>query len=226
MNWKAGLSQATTVIALTCAVTVTVAVVRREFVSSGLEASAPVPSPPRVVANWEDLTLRGHRMGSATAKVLILEFADFECPACRAFTSGPLKEIRNRYPDRVAVIFRHWPLPYHRFAYPTAVASECAGEQGRFEAFHDAVYAEQDSLGLKDYWSFARDAGAPDSVAFARCLQRSPKMSSVDDDIAAATGLGSVGAPTVIVGGKLVVGPNVATLDSLVQAALTSGEGQ
>jgi hypothetical protein len=99
-------------------------------------AAASIRQAPRpvsaAVGNWADLEQAGHRIGPASAKLTIVEFGDFECPACGEF-EHTLQQVRRAYPKDVAVVFRHWPLPYHKLAYPAARAAECAADQGRFE---------------------------------------------------------------------------------------------
>ena len=73
----------------------------------------------------------------------------------------------------------HYPLPTHRFAEPAALAAECAGEQGRFAEFVGAVYAGQDSLGLKPWWEYARIATVQDSLLrYVNCLRASRQAAS------------------------------------------------
>ncbi|MCA9695070.1 MAG: thioredoxin domain-containing protein, partial [Myxococcales bacterium] len=79
------------------------------------------------------------RRGPDDALVTIVEFADFECPFC-ARGHAVLERIRQRHGDRVRVVFKHLPLPFHSHAYLAARASMAAMTQGKFWAFHDAVY--------------------------------------------------------------------------------------
>jgi protein-disulfide isomerase len=160
-------------------------------------------------------------MGPQGAKVTILEFADFECPACRQF-EPTLRAARAKYPSDVAVVFRHWPLPYHHFALPAARAAECANAQGRFEAMHDLLYARQDSLGLKSFASFAADAGVADTAAFDVCNRSGGPVMALAADTTDARQLGGRGTPTVVVNGLLLGVPNGAALDKAIQDALKS----
>jgi protein-disulfide isomerase len=125
------------------------------------------------------------------------------CPACGAF-ERVAAQLRAAHHEDVALVFRHWPLPYHHLAYPVARASECAGNQGQFESFHDVVYAHQDSLGVVPLTEFARRAHVPDLVAFDRCASASQRVPAIERDIATAQRLGSRGTPTLIVNGSLL----------------------
>lgn len=218
MKLRESLSTALVSVAVLCAVVVTVATVRREFFpASGNRTEEPKPVP---VANWKEFAV-GHRFGPADAPVTIIEFADFECPVCRTFTLGPLQAIRNKYPTQVAVVFRHWPLTYHRFAYASARAAECAGLQGKFEQFHDIAYLKQDSIGLKPFVDYARDIGVPDLPAFNRCNTAASPLPIIEADKVAATNAGGRGTPTIIINGLRLPGaPDSARLGQFVRAAL------
>jgi protein-disulfide isomerase len=205
--------------AVLCAVVSTALMVRREFRPLG--ASTPINRDPTPVKDWQRYAVTGHRMGPASARVTILEFADFECPVCRSFTTGPLEYVRSKHPDDIQVVFRHWPLSYHRFAYPAARASECAAAQGRFDAFHDLIYAKQDSLGLKPFSGFAREAGVSDSAAFDRCNTTPGSVLAIDADVAAARVIGGHGTPTIVINGLMLAGaPDSLMLERLVNQAL------
>ena len=191
--------------------------VRREFQRP---AAAAEGNPPRRLEDWSDLVAAGHRMGSSSPRLTILEFADFECPACRSIESSILGPFLAEHPQDVAVVFRHWPLDYHRFAIPAAIAGECADRQGRFEAFYRVAYAKQDSLGLKTFASFAEDALVPDAAAFAACLEDSTAMVRIRQDAKVALALGGRGTPTIAVNGWLFLHPPTRTqLDSALTAA-------
>lgn len=208
-------------IVVACAVIVTGLQVKRAFFPGQTEDGGSGQQPAVLVSNWPELESTGHRMGPPHSKVTIVEFADFECPVCRMFTLGALRAVRARYPSDVTVLFRHWPLKYHRFAYPAARAAECAADQGRFEPFHDELYAEQDSLGLKPWARYAADAGVPDSAVFERCVAKSGEVASIDADSAVASRLGARGTPAIIINGLLLPGaPDSTKLFGIVDSIL------
>lgn len=83
------------------------------------------------------------RRGPAAAKISIVEFSDFQCPACR-YAENSLKQVFALYGDNIRFTFKHFPLRMHEWAKPGAVAAECAGRQGKFWEYHDALYDHQD----------------------------------------------------------------------------------
>ena len=84
-------------------------------------------------------------LGNKNAKVTIIEFSDFECPFCRRFFAETYPKIKKEYIDtgKVALYYRHFPLPFHPLAQPFAQATECANEQGKFWQLHDKVFTSQ-----------------------------------------------------------------------------------
>jgi NhaA family Na+:H+ antiporter len=89
----------------------------------------------------------GHLRGPENAQLTLVEFGDYECPACGA--AHPfVKEILNRYPDKVRLEFHHYPLvAVHPNAMAGAMAAEAAGEQGKFWEMHDALFEHQREWG-------------------------------------------------------------------------------
>jgi protein-disulfide isomerase len=78
--------------------------------------------------------------GPADAWVTVVEFADFQCPACR-YAEPTIEALATEYGSNVRLVFKHYPLRMHAWADDVAVASQCAHEQGRFWEFHDRVFA-------------------------------------------------------------------------------------
>ena len=153
-------------------------------------------------------------MGSVSAPVVVIEFADFQCPFCGRAAEN-LREFRAAYAGEVAVVYRHFPLTaIHDHAMEAAIASECAAAQERFESFHDRLYQEQDSIGSKDWVAFAEEAGVPSIADFIRCLQEEWPRDRVRRDARAARQIRLTGTPSIIVNGVLLPGtPSVEELE-------------
>ena len=206
-----------------CAVTLTVLVARRELFSP-LNGATVSRSQVRALPNWQVYLQGGHRIGAQAAQVEIIEFADFECPACRRFATASLRGVLAKFPGKVAVVFHHWPLYYHHFAYAAARAAECAATQGHFAEFHDVVYDKQDSLGMIPFDEFARRSGVPDLAAFDKCDAGGLPVPAVEADKKTAEGLGASGTPTIIIAGELYTSsPDSIRLDEIVSKLLKGG---
>jgi protein-disulfide isomerase len=205
-----------------CAVVLTGFVVWTKLLNHGTTTPPPPPSP-RVLGDstWQAVEAVGHWTGTSSAPVVIVEFGDFECPFCAAFANRALRGVLAEYSTDVALDFRHWPLPMHRLAYPAARAAECAGAQGRFNAYADVLFAKHDSLGIISFDQFAVDAGVPDRSAFDSCNASGIPVPAIERDSHEALAIGARGTPTVIINGTLYYGtPDSVQLDTLVRAAL------
>lgn len=82
--------------------------------------------------------------GNAKSKVVIIEYSDFECPACRTYYFV-MKELVVEFGDRVAFVYRHFPLTgLHANAEFAARAAQATGKQGKFWQMHDLLFEKQD----------------------------------------------------------------------------------
>jgi protein-disulfide isomerase len=90
----------------------------------------------------EGINITPHVKGNAEAAVVLLEYSDFECPACASFQPF-LKDLMGEYGDRLKFEYKHFPLPMHKLAEPAARAAEAAGQQGAFFEFHDLLFENQ-----------------------------------------------------------------------------------
>jgi protein-disulfide isomerase len=215
------LSNLTSGVLVLCALVVTGAVVRREFFPP--RAAGPDMSV-RKVDNWAALTSAGQWLGNRDAPVRIVEFSDFQCPFC-AKTHPAVEAVRRRYPDRVAVLYRHFPLDeIHPHARQAAVASECAGAQGRFGEYTTALFAQQDSIGTKSWARFAAQTGVADSAAFARCVTGAEALAIVERDTRAGRETRVEVTPTLVINGTLR--PGGMTEAELERLVLEAGAGQ
>ena len=208
-----------------CAIAFAIVVIRRESGVAPISARAQLVQLSQdivLVPQWRELHKIGRRMGPESAPIQVIEFSDFECPACRAFAST-LKQFEARNPGQIGITFIHYPLKQHRLAPMAASAADCSGEQDRFGELHDLLFAKQDSIGLKSWMSFARDAGVPDSVAFAKCLERgtSPRVS---EGLKAGAHLKARGTPTILINGYQL--PGNAGLELLEGLVKTIREGK
>jgi protein-disulfide isomerase len=209
------VSSAANAVLTVCAIVVTGLVVRREFFPP-----APASSTPSTqISAWRSFG-EGERMGPPDAPVRLVLFSDFQCPACRLLAEH-LRTIRAENRD-VEVIYRHAPLEQHAHAVPAARASGCAAAQGRFEQYHDALFAAQDSIGTTGWDAFARRAGVPDLPSFARCMS-APGDAALARDTLAARRLKVTGTPTYLLNDRRYVGaPPLDSLRAQVERARRS----
>ena len=189
-------------------------------------SNPPVGTPLQVVdtlqdEEWSQLLDDGHWIGDSSARVVIVEFMDFQCPYCRRFALDVVKPLQVEFQGDLAIVFRNWPLDGHAAALPFALASECAAAQGRLNEFQSVAFELQDSLPMLVPYFVAKRAGVDDSLRFSRCVQSDSTAKRVQRDIELAKRFGSGGTPSVIINGVRYPGggPTLAEIRDLLQDA-------
>ena len=175
-------------------------IIRREFGTEEAPIAQERSSTPVFIPAWEGLLSHGTSDNNYQAPVRILEFADFECNACRRY-QPILESIQDRFGAKVGMVFLHFPLQYHRFSRLSARAAECAKSEGKFWEMAGNLYRYQDSLGLKAWQSIASESGVRDTAAFADCVVRTDPLPIVDSGLAVGARIKLTGTPTIIVNG-------------------------
>jgi len=92
-----------------------------------------------VKVDMPQITDADHVTGAKDGKITIVEFSDFQCPYCGSYKTT-VDQVLKDYPNDVTLVFKHFPLSFHPFAKPAAVASECANEQGKFWQMYDKLF--------------------------------------------------------------------------------------
>ncbi len=170
------------------------------------QPSAPSQPSAPPEAEFADikLTASDHVRGSKDAPVIIVEYSDFQCPFCsRAVPT--VDQVIKTYGDKVAIVYRHFPLSFHENARPAAIASECAGEQNKFWEFHDKLFANQESLGEQFYINTATELKL-NVDKFTTCIKTEKFAQKVDGDFAQGQTDGVSGTPTFFINGKKLGG--------------------
>jgi protein-disulfide isomerase len=149
-----------------------------------------------------------HTVGAGNKKVTLIEYGDFQCPACGQYFPI-VQEIKKKYGDDITFQFRHFPLVnIHPNAMAAHRAAEAAGKQGKFFEMHDALYAQQQS------WT---NATSPASIFESYAQQLALNMDQFKSDVASAETnavinvdieeakkIGAVGTPTFVLDGKRI----------------------
>ncbi|MGC2332530.1 MAG: thioredoxin domain-containing protein [Candidatus Acidiferrales bacterium] len=168
--------------------------------------------------------------GPADAKVIVVEFADFECPHCRELYES-LQGIEAKYPQ-VRFVYENFPLTtIHPWAETAAIGARCAYEQSP-EAFwkvHNAIFEDQDDISPENVWdklvSFATQAGL-NGDTFKACLSSADAQKFVDAEHAAGVALGVDSTPTVYVNGRPLAGGDPQTLVQYIDFELAAQDAQ
>lgn len=140
--------------------------------------------------------------GSADAKVVVIEYSDFQCPACGA-AYEPTKNVINEFGDKIRFEFRHFPLNYHTFAFKSAVAAEAANDQGKFWEYHNKLYENQEHLLKDDLLKYAEELGL-DMEKFTATLEGNEKDALIESQIQQGKTDGVNATPSFFVNGKKV----------------------
>ncbi|WP_240487069.1 DsbA family protein [Hyalangium minutum] len=143
-------------------------------------------------------------MGPADALVTLVEFTDFQCPFCSR-ANATVKQVQEDYGNKLRVVIKQHPLPFHPRARPAALASLAAQQQGKFFEYHDKLFANQQSLDDASLETFAKEVGL-DVKKWKKDLA-DPKLAAiVDRDSALAESLGARGTPGFFVNGRFFSG--------------------
>jgi protein-disulfide isomerase len=143
------------------------------------------------------------RLGPENAPVQIVEFADYECPYCQKVNED-LAKLRQQFGSFVSVVYKDFPLPMHPLAARAAEAARCAGVQGKFWEFHDALFQTKrlQTLQLKEE---AR-ALKLDTARFDKCLDGGEQIALVKRDSEEGQRLGLQGTPSFFINGHFMSG--------------------
>jgi protein-disulfide isomerase len=147
--------------------------------------------------------------GAANAKVVIQEFSDFQCPFCSR-VNPTVAQVMTEYGDKVQIVWRDYPLPFHKDAQPAAQAArEVFAQKGNkaFWAYHDLLFQNQKTLSRENLEKFAQQVGGIDMKAFKAALDSGKHKAAVEADMAAVTKAGArIGTPSFFINGKLLQG--------------------
>src|SRR3954453_21422276 len=151
-----------------------------------------------------DVAATGPAKGPANAPVTIVEFSDFQCPFCSRLTPT-LKAVEEKYGNKVRLVFRQYPLPFHQNAEKAAEASLCAADQGKFWELHDAMFGNQGELGVDQLKAKAASLGL-NADKFNKCLDSGEKAAAIQADIKAGSAAGVSGTPAMFINGRFING--------------------
>jgi len=151
------------------------------------------------------ITADDPRQGSEDANIVIVAFEDFQCPYSKD-AQPIIKEMLQKYGDRVLLIHRDFPLsPIHSEAQSAAEAAACANEQGQYLPFHEQLFVRQDELSAPVYRQIAEVLGL-DLAKFNLCFNTHKYQTEVAKDYADGSSLGVYGTPTFFVNGQIFPG--------------------
>ena len=143
-------------------------------------------------------------MGNPDAPITLVEFTDFQCPFCsRAFNT--LNELVQNNPDKVRIVFKHNPLPFHQKADAAHRAAEAAGMQGQFWPMYHKIFENQAHIDLPDLENYARELGL-NVEQFKADMDSDAVKNRLKADIDQAKSLNVTGTPSFFMNGTFIRG--------------------
>ncbi len=168
--------------------------------------------------------------GNPDAPVTIIEFSDFQCPFCSR-AADTVEQILEKYPNDVKFVFQHFPLNFHPWAKPAAIATECAAAQDAdaFWTLHDKYFEDQKALTpanvLDKSKEYLADSGL-DMDKWSNCAENKDSVeykaasAAVDAAMAAGQKHGVTGTPGFFVNGKFLNGAQpLSAFEPLIEEA-------
>ena len=174
-------------------------------------------APPKAEVALKNTPLQGSR----NAPVLVVEFADYECPYCQK-VNPELKRLQQEFGSKMAVAFKDFPLPMHPDAPKAAEAARCAGQQGKFWEFHDLLF-DSKQIGAAAVKQHARTLKL-DTASFDKCLDSGQEAPAVQSDLAEAKHLGLSGTPSFFINGRVFSGADDRTWRDLIAGQLKAAK--
>jgi protein-disulfide isomerase len=150
-----------------------------------------------------------NKMGSSSAKVTLVEFGDYQCPACGA--AHPVtKQLVDEYEGKLQFVYRHFPLPMHKNAVVAAQAAEAAGEQGKYFEMHDMLFENQEAWSesndpMKIFVGYAEKLKL-DIATFTSAVSQKTHVEKINADTDDGIRLGVNSTPTFFINGEKQIG--------------------
>jgi protein-disulfide isomerase len=164
------------------------------------QEEANKPLTPEKRASIEGGT--GPSFGPKDAKVVIVEFSDFQCPFCSR-AAKTVKQIKEKYGEKVRFVFRQYPLSFHKNANIAAQASLAAHAQGKFWEYHDLMFENQQALEQPKLEEYAAKVKL-DVKAFKAAMTSEATKKAVAADLETGNQVGVRGTPSMFVNGARV----------------------
>ncbi|MDP7247026.1 MAG: DsbA family protein [Candidatus Peribacteraceae bacterium] len=141
--------------------------------------------------------------GNPDGVILVQEFSDLQCPACRVAHAKVSTPLLQQYGNVIRFEWKHFPLQSHRYAMAAAQASECAADQGKFWVYIDKIFEHQSELSPDSLIAWAGELKL-DMELFERCSKSNAKKGIALSDYKEGRDMGVGGTPTFFVDGKQV----------------------
>ena len=167
--------------------------------------------------------------GPKDAKVTIVEFSDFQCPYCARAHQTISDQVMKEYDGKVKLVYKNFPLGFHKWAEPAAIAGACAAQQdpAAFWTFYDFMFNNQQQITPENVKEKSQEALKGTKIDMAKwndCYDNKKTLDKVKADMAEGSSVGVTGTPAFIINGRKISGaqpfPNFkAVIDDELQRA-------
>ena len=169
--------------------------------SADVKIFLKAPAIFRAAINLDGAPIKGR----PDAPVTIVKFEDFHCPFCKE-AQHTLAQLLSKYHDHVKLAHKDFPIDeLHPAARSGHVAARCAGEQGKFWPYHDALFAHAPKAAPEDLRKYAAQTGL-DMTHFEQCLASVRLVAAVEKDLADGKRAGVMGTPAFYINGRMLSG--------------------
>lgn len=177
--------------------------------------------PAKTYSREELIPKNAHIAGSASASAYLVEFSDFQCPACKAIK--PLvDDILKTHASNLTFVYRHYPLSQHPYSTKAALAAEAASLQGKFYEMGDKLFAIEDQEKLSDEYvlTVAKEIAGLDVAQFENDWKKESGKEVIAGDVAFGNAAGVNATPTFFLNGVKLELTSFADLSTKVNEAL------
>lgn len=160
----------------------------------------PLPEPSFDLSVMPPVNKKDHIRGNIEASVILVEYSDLECPFCKSF-HPTMQQVLKEYGNKVAWVYRHYPLSFHPKAQKSSEVTECANELGGNNAFWkmtDLIFEKMPDLTLEDLPELAAKIGL-NQTAFKQCLESGKYAQKIKEEMEGGTKAGISGTPGTII---------------------------
>lgn len=168
----------------------------------------PEPTPELKEATADDDPF----LGAENAKVVIIDFSDFQCPFCDKFQTNIFPDLKKDFLDtnKVKYVYRDFPLNIHPKAQNAAEVAQCAGDQNKYWEMHELLFEKQAEWGKstdinETLIGYSAELGL-NKATLSDCLNSGKYREEVEKDREDALASGARGTPTLFVNGKILRG--------------------
>lgn len=174
--------------------------------------------PAPTLSRADLIAANAHTKGNTQAKTYLVEFSDFQCPACLA-VKPTVDEIIAKHKDNLLFVYRNYPLSQHPFSHQAAQAAESAGAQGKYWEMFDLLFANQEKFSDTIFLDLAKQLKL-DETKFATDMKNTDLTNKILDDQAAGDRAGLQATPTFFLNGKKLELSSFADLAKAVDEAI------